>query len=68
MALTRGTRSDVRGMRRTSSVVYWPGQGGCACVAYAAMIDDLPQDLIEALGPVRIGSRGIEILEAIERG
>lgn len=52
-------------LRRTPSVVYWPG-GGC-CVADAAVIPHLPESFIESCGVPAVVASGAEIVTCIKR-
>jgi hypothetical protein len=52
-------------LRQTPSVLYWPGDG--CVVADAAVIEQLPPDLIESLGTPTVVSTGAEILACIQR-
>jgi hypothetical protein len=53
-------------LRRTPSVLYWPGRrGGCACVADPDVIRNMPADMVESLGEPLVVTSGAAIREAI---
>ena len=52
-------------MKCVDGVIYWPG-GGCV-VANKSAIDDMPPDMIAALGTPIVVSSGKEIFEIIRR-
>jgi hypothetical protein len=50
-------------LKQTRTVLVWPGGGPhpSACVADAAVIGDLPEDLVESFGTPTVVSSGAEI-------
>ena len=52
-------------MRRTSSVVYWPGKGVCICAPDPETVAELPPDMIEVLGQPKIVTSAADIPAAI---
>jgi len=55
----------IKILKRTSSVLYWPG-GGCV-VADAAVIADMPPDMIKSLGRPVVTTDPKVILDLIAR-
>ncbi len=53
---------------RTGSVLYWPGEPPCIAAADPGVVEHLPADMVEQLGPVCIVRTGDQLRDFILEG
>jgi len=46
---------------RTGAFVYWLGDGRCSAVTNKAILEHVPTDVIESVGPVRVAKNGRQL-------
>lgn len=54
-------------MQKAGLVLHWPSTGPSLTVTDLALVEHVPSEMLEAIGPAFLVSSGAEILEAIRR-